>query len=352
MDPGEDGFTVEQYAQLIDQVSDVITIVDADGMIKYQSSGSQDVKGWSAEELIGDNIFEYIHPDDRDHVREHFETLASDSGRIQQTIEFRFQHKDRDWIWLAVTGTAPQGDLIDGYITTSRDITDRKRRERTLQLLNQIVRHDIRNNLQVITGYGETLTEHIDEEGQQALRQLLTSAQEAIEITETAKDVAEVVLRTGTEPTPVALKPVIQQEVEDLRSYNEQAQITIDGAIPAVSVQADELLSAVIRNLLTNAVEHNNKDTPQVTVRVTKTDGQAEIMVADNGPGIPAALRETIFEEGETGLESEGTGIGLYLVETLVSGYGGTVTIQDNDPTGTVFTVSLPLTGHSTAADT
>jgi signal transduction histidine kinase len=102
------------------------------------------------------------------------------------------------------------------------------------------------------------------------------------------------------------------------------------------------MLQSVFRNLVKNAIEHNDKTVPEVTVSVSERDDTVLARVADNGPGIPDEQRSEIFGKGEKGLESDGTGIGLYLVSTLVDQYGGDVWIEDNEPEGTVFTVELP----------
>ncbi|MGM0606448.1 MAG: sensor histidine kinase, partial [Halobacteriota archaeon] len=94
--------------------------------------------------------------------------------------------------------------------------------------------------------------------------------------------------------------------------------------------------------LLNNAVQHNNSAVPEVTVSVADYDDHLEVSVADNGPGISDELKTAIFTKGEKTLDSEGTGIGLYLVSTLVENYGGAVWVEDNEPVGAVFVVSLP----------
>jgi len=67
--------------------------------------------------------------------------------------------------------------------------------------------------------------------------------------------------------------------------------------------------------------------------------------VADNGRGVSDKHKEEIFAHGNQGLESEGTGIGLHLVKTLVDRYGGTVWVEDNDPEGAIFCVELQISG-------
>jgi signal transduction histidine kinase len=101
------------------------------------------------------------------------------------------------------------------------------------------------------------------------------------------------------------------------------------------------MLSSVFGNLLNNAVQHNDKEEPSVSVTVTTTAETVVVRVADNGPGIPADRHAEVFGRGEKGLESEGTGVGLYLVDRLVDAYGGSIAIEDNEPEGTVFVVEL-----------
>jgi signal transduction histidine kinase len=109
-----------------------------------------------------------------------------------------------------------------------------------------------------------------------------------------------------------------------------------------IEVVANEMLASVFRNLLNNAVQHNDKDSPVVEITCDVHDEDVEIRIADNGPGIPDELKGSLFEEGKKGIESSGTGIGLYLVQTLVDQYGGDVWVSDNSPTGAVFHLQLP----------
>lgn len=121
------------------------------------------------------------------------------------------------------------------------------------------------------------------------------------------------------------------------------ASITVDGRLPDSAVIADDMLPSVFRNLLQNAIQHNDKEVPAVVVTASERDETVVVSVADNGPGVAEEMRDEMFGKGEKGLASDGTGIGLYLVETLVDGYGGTVWVEDNDPEGAVFNVELPL---------
>jgi len=220
-----------------------------------------------------------------------------------------------------------------------------KRQRDDLRLLNQVMRHDIRNDLQLVSAYAELLDGHVDEEGEEYLDVIRENTRSAVELTTTVRDLADVMLREDAEPDSVSLAPVLSQQVEEVRSAYSQAVFTVEGSFPEKAVVADEMLSSVFRNVLRNAVQHNDETPPRVTVSaaVDEEDGVAEVRVADDGPGIPEDQREEVFGKGEKGLDSPGAGIGLYLVQSLVDLYDGDVWIEDNEPKGTVFVLTLPL---------
>ena len=218
-----------------------------------------------------------------------------------------------------------------------------QQRNAELALLNQVVRHDIRNDVSVILAWGETLGAHVEDDGKKYLDRMLDAGEHITTITETVGDFLNVLESDGDpELQPIDLAGVLDDEVEKAQSAHDDAEITLAGDHEGgLQVAATELLSSVFRNLLNNAVTHNDKATPAVSVRVEEHDDTAVVRVADNGPGIPDNQKDEVFGRGEMGLESSGSGIGLYLVDTLVEMYSGDVVLADNDTEGSVFTVTL-----------
>ena len=212
-----------------------------------------------------------------------------------------------------------------------------------LALLNQVVRHDIKNDVAVILGHGKSLTDRVDESVADSLQPMLRAATHITDITETVGEFLDV-LGGDAKPAlePIDLTAVLTDECRKARDTYENADIRIDDGFPTgVEVAATELLSSVFRNLLTNAITHNDKPTPEVTISGEERGDSVVVRVADNGPGIPEDRREEIFGRGEQGLESPGSGIGLYLVDTLVEIYDGDIEIIDNEPEGSVFSLTL-----------
>lgn len=121
-----------RYQALVEESDDIISIVGTGGVYRYLSPTVERILGYDPEELVGDSAWEYIHPDDRERVRESFQTWVSNPEN-QRTIEYRVEHADGSWRWIAARGNNQiDNPAVDGYIINSRDVTDRKRREQEL----------------------------------------------------------------------------------------------------------------------------------------------------------------------------------------------------------------------------
>lgn len=243
-------------------------------------------------------------------------------------------------------------DILGKNLQTALTRTDRERQLQeqrdALRTLNRIVRHDIRNDLQPVIAYAEHLADHLDEETD-AAETILRRAESAVDLTETAREFARAMLGTDEDLEPVPLHEAVVPELEAARDTHERATVSVAGGIPDVGVVADGMLGSAVHNLVENAVRHNDAATPAVTVSATVHADRVVLRVADNGPGVPLEVRDTLFEREVKGPRSDGTGIGLSLVETVVTRYGGEVWLETDpeDPpygadTGAVFALALP----------
>ncbi len=230
-------------------------------------------------------------------------------------------------------------------ITTRKKATQQLEKQRNdLDILNQVLRHDVRNDLQLVTSYGELLTDHVDGDGDEYLVTLRESADHAVELTKTAREMADVMLsrEDAQQQDEVNLGKTLERELDKIETEYPDARVRVEESLPAVQIRANQMVDSVFRNLLSNAIQHNDKDVPEVSVSATTRDETVVIRIADNGPGVPDDQKEEIFGRGEKGLDSSGTGLGLYLVQHLVMQYGGEVWVEDNSPEGAVFAVEVP----------
>ena len=118
-----------RFQALVEESSDIISIVDADGRFQYQSPSIERILGHTPEETVGDTAWEYIHPDDREDVKEAFNKWQTDSG-WEKSVEYRARHADGSWRWVEARGTKQfDNPAVNGYVLNSRDITARKELE-------------------------------------------------------------------------------------------------------------------------------------------------------------------------------------------------------------------------------
>jgi diguanylate cyclase (GGDEF)-like protein/PAS domain S-box-containing protein len=126
-------YSEERYRALTQNSSDLVTVMETAGIVRYQSPAIVRMLGYSTEELLGKNAFDYVHPGDLQEVRMAYEEGLKDPG-LQPSAEYRFRHKDGSWRWLESVGTNLMHEPgVGGYVVNTRDITRRKEAEDRLR---------------------------------------------------------------------------------------------------------------------------------------------------------------------------------------------------------------------------
>jgi PAS domain S-box-containing protein len=341
----------EELRQIIDLVPDLVFVKNREGVYLLANEATAEAYDLTPEEVEGKREADIIPSiEDSEEFRED-DLEVIESGEPRKIPEEKLTTADGETRILQTTKipyqTSDSGeDAVLGY---ARDVTELKEYEQRLEaqrdnldILNQVVRHDIRNNLQLVLAYAEILEGRVEEDHEEHRQKILEAARNAVDITTTARDVTEVLLRSEADHAPVGVQHVLEEQVNDVRASHERAIVSVDEVIPDVEVLADNMLGSIFRNLLNNAIVHNDKALPEVAVSATADDEAVRVRIADNGPGIPDEQKEEVFQRGEKGLDSGGTGLGLYLVQTLTDRYGGDVWLEDNEPEGSLFIVELP----------
>lgn len=221
-------------------------------------------------------------------------------------------------------------------------------KHRWFDYLNGLLRHEVLNTANVITGYASV---HLDDDDMddELRRNLERIHRQGQEMTEVIRDI-QVLMRASqgdSDREAVNLTEILTTVLENPRIDRENIETT--ASMPDdVYVMAGELLPRVFVNLFANAVQHNESETPRVDLTVDVGDTTATVSIADNGPGVPDDVRDRLFERSDGRYGSHG--LGLYLVRTLVERYDGSVRLSDTGPDGSVFTVELPLANDATAS--
>jgi len=284
------------------------------------------------------------------------------------------------------------GDLAQGLAAREAALREREQR---LDVLNRVLRHNVRNEMSIIHNYADIIREFTDDDQlESAAGTILAAGGELIDLSDKARQIRsafdEADRRHGFDAAAL-----VADAVDDVGGEFPDAEI--HHAVPeGVTVVGLPALDTALENVLENACEHNDADEPRVEVDVTfdpeasperewpptldhdatapdedataagkeattadggdtdpldpgrlaegETTGLARIAVADDGPGIPAHEHEVLTAGEETALE-HGSGLGLWLVFWVVGKSGGELGFADNDPRGSIVTMTLPATG-------
>jgi signal transduction histidine kinase len=224
-----------------------------------------------------------------------------------------------------------------GHSIVLHDITDRQRREQRIQVLNRVLRHNLRNDMNAINGYAELLVEKVPESDEYAVR-VQELATRLLAIGEKAREI-EAIVATDADRESVPLSVVVREAVDEVSASFPDCSIQVDSSVDEVAVDR-AVLFPVLRELVENAVEHNTAAQPRVRIEATGGDAELTIRVVDNGPGIPDHELAPLREEAETDLE-HGSGLGLWLVKWGVSRLNGRIEFDRSEPQGTVATLHL-----------
>ncbi len=336
-----------------------ITITSVDKKWIQVNDKMCDILGYSREELLHRTWADITHPDDISKNVEMFNKLLS--GEIDgYTLEKRFIRKNGDIVYTIISvGCVRRFDgTIDYFVTTAQDISDRKRIEKELmdaksqaELYVDLMGHDINNMNQVGMGFLELAldTLNLDENGQSLLTKPISAFESSTKLIDNVRKLQRV--KSGElRNTEMDIGQVLK-DVQYHYSHIHGGNVSINYVpITGYAVKANELLYDVFSNIVGNAIKHSNNH-PVINIKVEQVQEKKldyyMVSIEDNGPGIPDDLKPMIFNRRlRGGSKTRGSGIGLFLVKTLVDDYGGSVWVEDRVQgeisKGSRFVVILP----------
>lgn len=226
-----------------------------------------------------------------------------------------------------------------GQAVVIQDISSLVRRQQRLQVLNRILRHNVRNDMNVVRGMGEQLQGRSDDELVNIGETVYECADDLMAVSDKALELDRV-FDSRTTVEGVSVDALVEDVVSSLAAQHPAAVINTDVSAETVRTDA-RMLSLVMEELLTNALEHAG-DAPEVRIGVSRRTDHIEVSVTDDGPGIPREEIDPIIDGEETDLE-HASSLGLWLVCWGIHSLDGDVDITTTDG-GTTVTLSVPDT--------
>lgn len=230
-----------------------------------------------------------------------------------------------------------------GNIRSREDLERTQRtlsaRAELLELYGRLFRHHLRNDLNIAAGYVEMLAEDADDV-QDELSTVRETLGRSIDLVDRVSAL-HVEIEGIDAPEPRSLRDAVAAAVEGATDGHDDLTVTVDPGAVDYEVYAGGGLESVFANLLENAAIHNEGP---VTVSIdARAPGESTVAVsvADDGRGVPESVRETLFQLGVSGPESQGVGLGLGFVRRLVETYGGGIAHEENQAGGATFRIEL-----------
>ncbi len=385
------------FRSLIEKASDLITLIGPDGTIMYESPSIERLLGYGADELIGMNAFDIVHPDDLPRIMGIIGRELSTPGATA-VAEYRVRQKDGPWrIFESHGRNLLEDPAVGGLVINSRDITERKRNEERLrryreeleQLVGErtaelaeanvqlqqevterkqaeaelkqraerladfltVTSHELRHPVSVVKGYATMLAGYLDRMEPDDLRSVLDALDVSVDrLIGLVEELMEVSLveqgRFTFEKTSADVGRLIQTAVTDMKARGVKNEITarVSNGSERVIADPDKLVRLLVI-LLDNACKFSPPSSP-IEIAAERNDNDIVVSVFDRGIGVPEEVRELIFDrffqvEEVKHHSSVGLGLGLYLARQIVSAHNGRIQHLPREGGGSIFRFTL-----------
>jgi len=338
-----------RFRLIAERIDEVIYLAEPDfSEMLYVNPAYEEVFGQPIETLYDDAtaFLEAIDERDRESFESDFEEMLTeiDAGEPAERYEFEFRVRKPggEVRWVHATGYAVE---LSGenprFVGIVDDITERKRREQRLEVFNRILRHNLRNQLDVIRSHAEVLADR--DEDDHADR-IIAAADELAGMGTRARK-SDRIMAMDERPARVDVAEIVRDTLDALAPVREDIVITTDVPESAPLTTSDDSVTVAVENAVKNAIEHGDSS---VRVALTDTQNGYRIEIDDDGPGIPEEELAPIEAGTETKLR-HGRGLGLWQLRWSVDMINGALSFDTTD--GTTVTLTVPDQAESDRTD-
>jgi PAS domain S-box-containing protein len=334
-----------KFRLIAENTQDLIQVIDTKGNTRYASPSHQKVLGYLPNELEGNRVFKWIHPDDFPRIFNRY--IDSILNKRLFYVDFRYKHANGNWIYLEAQGTPVMGEnqKVESLVVVARDYTKRRKAEdairktERLSVVGQLaagVAHEIRNPLTSIKGFVQLLQHS-------PYTNLILS-----EIHKLESMVGEF-LTLAKPPSPeikiVNVKSLLQQTISlyESQALLQNIEIVQQFGDDVPAIHGDEnKIKQVVMNILQNSIDAMPNGGTIFIQLFRYDDTSIKICFIDQGIGISEERLKYIGEPYFSNKE-KGIGLGLLICEKIIREHGGILRIESRINKGTTVQVILPI---------
>jgi PAS domain S-box-containing protein len=330
------------YSYLVEQAEDGLYMLDGNGCFELVNSAFVELTGYDRDELLGtsptlvlkEGEFEQFNRtvksalESGDSSGSMLTTVVTKTGK-RKPVEIRFSLLPRE-----------EGEY-NGLTGVARDVRARRHREQKLDVLSRVLRHNVRNRLNLIFGHASIIKEADNEAAKQAAEKIEGVADELMQLSEKARTAQTEVGFNPSEHNRTDITELVEHLSVQFRRDYPDTNVSLDLPTELI-VNTPKSYRIAISELVENAIEHNPGDQPAVTIRIVEDGQEIRTIVEDECPPIPESDRQAINEGRETPLVHS-LGIGLWLANWVADTVGGKLMLERReDDAGNRATIILP----------
>jgi PAS domain S-box-containing protein len=339
----------ERHAALINAIPGTMVCLQREGTISEYHSGQQLEQMGFSKKVVGKNIHDILPYEVARTMMEHVQRVREKGSMEVGEYQLPANETISDYeVGMVVSGT-------DEVLAIIRDITKRKRAERLKNEFVSIVSHELRTPLTSIRGALSLIVGAMaDTVPEKALKMVQIAHKNSERLVSLVNDILDIdKIESGNmafDLKPLEIVPLIEQSLEQNRSYGEQFGVTflLEEEVGDTKVYADtNRLLQVLANLLSNATKFSPQG-GRVTVSVSAHNANVHVRVTDQGPGIPPSFRKRIFQkfaqaDSSTTRQKGGSGLGLSISKAIIERLNGEIGFETEEGVGTTFYFNLPI---------
>jgi PAS domain S-box-containing protein len=353
-------FELQKFELAVKNAHDHIIITNPDGVVLFANKAAEKITGYTEQEIIGQkagNKGLWGGSMDKTFYETFWKCVKTDKQVF--VGEFRNKRKNGE-AYIAEAQVSPildsQGEVLY-FVGIERDITRAKEIDRMKTEFISLASHQLRTPLSAMKWFLEMLLNgdagKLNDEQREFVVNVEQSNNRMVELVNSLLNVSRIESgRIIVEPKPTNLKDLIDEVLTEVKAqYADKKQsiiFNIHSDLPLIPLDK-KLIRQVYLNLLTNAMKYSPPET-DIIVIVSKENDMIISQITDNGYGIPHNEQDHIFTKfyratNAVKKETEGNGLGLYLVQSIVESSGGKIWFTSGDQKGTSFFFTIPLIG-------
>lgn len=347
---------------ILDSIGDGLMVTDKDGIIVFMNDAFEAITGWKASEALHEPLARILPMKDENgkpikaSARLIIKTLRN--KRTYHHTDFQYQKKNGELFPASIT-VAPiiTNNTVIGAVEIFRDISLEKEVEQAKTEFVSLASHQLRTPLSAINWNSEMLLSgemgKLSKKQQAVLKDIFDSNHIMVELVDDLLNVSRIevghfLIEPEMTDIVALIKDVIDEEAASIKKKKIKLNTNLSKRFPEVKVDA-KLMRIVFQNLLSNAVKYS-PDGKHIKIELTKNKRYWDFVISDQGYGIPKKDHHKVFSklfraENAISHETEGTGLGLYIIKSVIDESGGSITFESEENKGTTFKVRFPLSG-------